>query len=337
MTRKPTIIDVAKKANVSKSTVSLVLRNSSTVREETRDAVRQAMKELGYVYNRSAANMRSSNAGLIGLVINDLRNPFFAEFATSLQMALAQQNYATVMANTDEDPALQDQVVNSMIEHGVSALIICPAYGETRSTFDAVERAGLPALQLLRRVDERTDHFPFIAPDYSSGSRLAAEHLLQQGAQRVAFVGGLEGRSVTEERMSGCIEVLRQAGQEPVVITGQASRQFGRETARTLMQDYPDVDAVVCFNDLVALGLLSGSNEVGRCIGKDILLVGFDNIEDAAETYPSLSSVSCDIAAIGQHASASILNWLEKGVAPARVERTKVELIRRQSSDTALR
>ena len=81
MTRKPTIIDVAKKAGVSKSTVSLVLRNSPTIREETRATVRQAMSDLGYVYNRSAANMRSSNAGLIGLVINDLRNPFFTEFA----------------------------------------------------------------------------------------------------------------------------------------------------------------------------------------------------------------------------------------------------------------
>ncbi len=84
MNRRPTIIDVAKRAGISKSTVSLVLQNSPAVREETRVLVRQAMSELGYVYNRAAANMRMSNAGLIGLVINDLRNPFFTEFATSL-------------------------------------------------------------------------------------------------------------------------------------------------------------------------------------------------------------------------------------------------------------
>ena len=143
MTRKPTIIDVAKKAGVSKSTVSLVLRNSPTIRDETRELVRAAMRDLGYVYNRSAANMRSSNAGLIGLVINDLRNPFFTEFATSLQMALAEKSYATVLANTDEDAELQAQVVSSMIEHGVSALIICPAYGSTQDTFDAIARAGI--------------------------------------------------------------------------------------------------------------------------------------------------------------------------------------------------
>ena len=145
MTRRPTIIDVAREAGGSKSTVSLVLQNSASVRDETRKQVRAAMARIGYVYNRSAANMRSSNAGLVGLVINDLRNPFFTEFATSLQMALADKGYSAVIANTDEDPGLQAQVVGSMIEHGVSALILCPAYGETRATFDAIARAGIPA------------------------------------------------------------------------------------------------------------------------------------------------------------------------------------------------
>lgn len=141
VTRRPTIIDVAKQAGVSKSTVSLVLQNSPSVREETRQQVRAAMAQIGYVYNRSAANMRSSNAGLIGLVINDLRNPFFTEFATSLQMALSERGYSAVMANTDEKPELQEQVVSAMIEHGVSALILCPTYGPS-STFDAIARAA---------------------------------------------------------------------------------------------------------------------------------------------------------------------------------------------------
>lgn len=105
MTRRPTILDVAKAAGVSKSTVSLVLQNSALVRDETALSVREAMAKVGYVYNRAAANLRSASTGLIGLVINDLRNPFFTEFATSMQMALAEQGYATVIGNSDEDPA----------------------------------------------------------------------------------------------------------------------------------------------------------------------------------------------------------------------------------------
>lgn len=334
--RRPTIIDVAKQAGVSKSTVSLVLQNSPTVRDETREQVRQAMAEIGYVYNRSAANMRSSNAGLIGLVINDLRNPFFTEFATSLQMSLAEKGYATVVANTDEDPALQQQVVSSMIEHGVSGFILCPAYGETAKTFDEVLRANIPTLQLLRQVDDRLDKFPLTAPDYHSGSIIATQHLLDAGARRIAFVGGLEGRTVTQERMQGYLSLMSDHGIDPVVMTGASSREFGRKAAQKLRQDHPDVDAAVCFNDLVAIGLSSGLHEIGQTAGEDMLVIGFDDIEDAAQTYPTLSSVSCGIADIGAQTAATIVNWLEKGDVPPTITRTPVKLVLRQSSRRAV-
>lgn len=334
--RRPTIIDVARQAGVSKSTVSLVLQNSPSVREETRLLVRRAMAEIGYVYNRAAANMRMSNAGLIGLVINDLRNPFFTEFATSLQMALAERGYSTVIANTDESPVLQDQVVSAMIEHGVSALIICPAYGDTAATFDAIARGGIPALQMLRRVDERLDQFPLIAPDYISGSRAATRHLIAAGARRIAFVGGLEGRAVTEERKAGYLEVLAEAGIAPIVMTGKSSRDFGRKMARKLHAEGASVDAAVCFNDLVALGMLSGCHEVGRHPGQDFLIVGFDDIEEMAQTYPALSSVRCDIAGIGVCAARTVVEWLEDRTAPAPETRTPVTLSVRQSSSYRL-
>ena len=332
--RRPTIIDVAHKAGVSKSTVSLVLQNSPSVREETRVQVRTAMADLGYVYNRAAANMRMANAGLIGLVINDLRNPFFTEFATSLQMALSERGYAVVIANTDEDPALQARTVGTMIEHGVSAFIISPSYGEVTATFDAILRAALPTMQVLRKVDPRTNLLPFAGPDYLTGSRIATRHLLDQGARRIAFVGGLDGRSVTRERMAGYLEVLQDAGIEPLVLTGRASRMFGRETALTLAQSHPDCDAAVCFNDLVALGMLAGCTETGRKLGTDFKVVGFDDIEDAAQSYPSLTSVRCDVAGFGRQTAATILDWLEGGIVPEPEHRSTVSLIIRQSSQS---
>jgi LacI family transcriptional regulator len=330
--RRPTIIDVALRAGVSKSTVSLVLQNSATVREETRVQVRRAMAEIGYVYNRAAANMRMSNAGLIGLVINDLRNPFFTEFATSLQMALSDRGYAVVIANTDENPQVQAKTVGTMVEHGVSAFIISPAYGDVSATFDAILRAGLPAMQVLRRVDPRTDLLPFAGPDYRSGSRIATQHLLDQGARRIAFVGGLEGRAVTQERMSGYLEVLAAKGIAPLVLTGKSSRAFGRDMAHVLARDHADCDAVLCFNDLVALGVLAGCNALGRQVGDAFKVVGFDDIEDATEAYPTLTTVRCDVAGFGRAVAATILDWLENGTLPEPERRSPVELIVRQSS-----
>lgn len=335
MSRRPTIIDVAREAGVSKSTVSLVLQNSPTVRDATRTQVRKAMARIGYVYNRAAANMRMSNAGLIGVVINDLRNPFFTEFATSLQMALSARGYSAVIANTDEDPQLQAQVISAMIEHGVSAMIISPAYGGDADAFDMLARAGTPTMQVLRKVEPRTNLFPFAAPDYAKGSKLATEHLIEQGAEKIAFVGGLDGRAVTQERMSGYLAALDHIGRKPLVLTGRATRAFGRDAAHRLAVGTANVDGVVAFNDQVAMGILSGCAEIGRQVGDDLKITGFDDIEDAAHTWPPLSSVRCDVEGFGRWIAETVLAWLEDGKMPPAETRTPVDLVVRRSSTGA--
>lgn len=332
MKRRPTIMDVAALAGVSKSTVSLVLQGSAQVKPETRASVQRAMAEIGYVYNRAAANLRSASVGLVGLVINDLRNPFFTEFATTLQMTLAAQGYATVIANSDEDPELQAKLVASMIEHGVAALVISPAYGEAADTFDALARRGIPVLQVLRKGDERTEVFPFASFDYAGGSAEATRHLIEQGARRIAFVGGLPGRAITRERKSGWREVLKAEGIEEIAIHGKSSRAFGMQAAETLLADHPDVDAAVCFNDLVALGLISGFARAGRPVGEGFRVVGFDDIEEAAQSWPPLTSVACDIAGFARDTADRLVGWMVEGQRPDPELRSPVRLVARASS-----
>ena len=332
MDRRPTIKDVAKEAGVSKSTVSLVLQRSPLVKEKTRVHVREVMARIGYVYNRSAANLRSSTTGLIGLIINDLRNPFFTEFAASLQMTLSAQGFAVVLANVNEDPETQKQMIDTLIEHGVSGFVISPAYGEDTAPFEAIARAGLPALQVFRKVDGREDLFPFLAPDYQLGSRLATQHLYEQGCKKVAFVGGLAGRAVTHERMSGYHDIVAERHHPPIVITGEAGHAFGVRGARMLHEHYPDVDGVLCFNDHVALGLMSQSAMLGRSIGTQLRIVGFDNIESSLHSLPPLTSVSCGIPDFANDISQKMLAWLTEDAAPVSGRKTPVELLVRASS-----
>ncbi len=333
MTRRPTIVDVAEHAGVSKSTVSLVLHASPLVRPATRAAVEASMAALGYVYNRAAANLRSAHGGLVGLVINDLRNPFFTEFATSAQMTFARRGYATVIANTDEDADAQGRVVRTMIEHGVSALMISPAYGGgAPDLFERIAQAGIPAMQVLRQVEARTELFPFAAPDYAVGGRMAVDHLIAQGARRIAFVGGLAERPVTRERMTGYLAAVAASGMERLAFPGRPARGFGRETAARLIATRPRIDAALCFSDLVALGVLSGLLAGGVSVGADFRLVGFDDIEEAALAHPQLSSVHCGIAEFGRSSAATMLRWLETGERPPPVWRAPVELVVRQSS-----
>lgn len=332
MSRRPTIMDVAARAGVSKSTVSLVLQGRPQVRAETARAVRTAMTEIGYVYNRAAATLRGSSVGLVGLVINDLRNPFFTEFATSLQMALSAEGYATVISNSDEDPELQDRLVATMIEHGVDAVVISPAYGAPAETFDRLAQSGTPVMQVLRMGDPRTDLFPFSSFDYATGSRAALAHLQDLGARRIAFVGGLEGRAITRERMTGYAEALAERGAAPLALHGRPTRAFGADAAEVLLRDHPDCDAAICFNDLVALGMIAGFRRQGIEPGARFRLIGFDDIEEAAQSWPPLSSVACDIAGFGRETAAALLAWLTGGQKPPPERRAPVALVTRASS-----
>ncbi len=332
MKKRPTILDVADHAGVSKSTVSLVLQNSTLVKETTREEVARAIADLGYVYNRSAAGLRGAASGLIGLIINDLRNPFFTEFAASAQMTFANKGYSTVIANTDEDPDVQAQVIDSMIEHDVSAFVISPSYGGDQHPFDRIRRAGIPTMQVLRQIDERTDLFPFASHDYAAGGVMATEHLIDLGCKNIAFVGGLEDRPITLERMSGYVDAMSANALKPQTFYGRPSRVFGRQVAQEIFSTHNDLDAAICFSDLVALGMLSGFAEVGVRVGENFRIVGFDDIEESSLAYPRLSSVRCDTTLFGKNAAEAMLAWIVDGECPPDTNRYQVELIQRQSS-----
>jgi len=332
MNKRPTIIDVAKEAGVSKSTVSLVLQNSPLVKKETRAQVLLAIENTKYVYNRAAANLRGAGAGLIGLVINDLRNPYYTELAATTQMAFSKRGYATVVANSNEDPEIQAQVVGSMLEHGISALMIAPSYGGDSGLFDDIVRAGIPTLQVLRKVDLRTDLFPFFSMDYERGSFLAAEHLVDRGAKNIAFVGGVKTREITQERQSGYLAKMQEIGRVSTVFYGAVDRAFGYAKAIDIARNYPDLDAAITFNDLIALGMLAGFAEAGVVVGRDFRLVGFDDIKEAAQTFPKLSSIRCDVNKFGSDTAQILLNWLEDDVHPQSFVRFPVEMVARASS-----
>ena len=189
-------------------------------------------------------------------------------------------------------------------------------------------RAGIPALQVLRQVAS-TARFPFAGPDYETGSRLAAEHLVALGARRIAFIGGLEGRAVTQSRMSGYLAAMAGA---PLVLPGRPTRAFGRDAAALLVRDHPEVDAVICFNDLVALGLLAGCAEIGRVVGPGFRVVGFDDIEECAHAFPPLTSIRCNVAAFGRSMAETVFSWIETGVPPPPETLTPVSLVPRASS-----
>src|SRR6201996_3309510 len=146
-----TIIDVARRAGVSKSTVSLVLGGSSLVADATRERVAGAMTELGYIYHRGAATLRGAKSGVLGMIINDLSNPFYVELAIGIEEACQAGAFIPFLANSAEDPIRQQEVIRSMREHGAAGLVLAPAIGTSLQDVKALV-AGMPVVQVMRRL-----------------------------------------------------------------------------------------------------------------------------------------------------------------------------------------
>lgn len=334
--KRPTINDVAERAGVSKSTVSLVLQGSKLIKSEKRLAVLEAIRELNYVKNRAAATLRGLSTGLIGLVINDLRNPFFTEFSVSAQMEFSRRNYATVIANCNEDAKIQEQTIKSMLEHDVAAILISPCYGEVNNAIEAIVHSGLPVLQVLRRVNIPNFSLPFFTPDYTEGSRLAVRHLLDQGITRIAFVGGVEGTEISQDRMKGYLAEMDLRNLPTKVFYGKATRRLGIDMANLIIDSHPDIEAAICFNDLVAIGILTKLASRNIKVGKDFFVVGFDDIEEAQLSFPPLTTVRCNISRFGRQSAIKLLNMIDERSDIQAIEVAGVELQIRGSSCKSL-
>lgn len=330
--RSITILDVAAEANVSKSTVSLVLQGSSLIREETAARVRDAARKLGYVYNRRAAELRSKASKTIGVLINDLMNPFFAEILVGLERKLVEAGYVVFMAHTSESLERQEQVLATMRELNAAGIALCPVFGTPASVTRTVKAWGIPLVVIVRTLGRGS--YDFAGSDNELGVRLATEHLLSKGHRRIGFLGGQTG-PVLEQRLAGYRAALEAAGvafDERLVFAAPPTRESGSATMMRLLDARPAVEAAVCYNDIVAFGALSALGERGLRAGRDFALMGFDNVVDAEYSNPPLSTMDIRPSLLGEQAAAVLLARIDKPDRPRHQYLAEPRLLLRQTA-----
>ncbi|MBB1432837.1 LacI family DNA-binding transcriptional regulator [Pseudoalteromonas sp. SG43-6] len=317
-TDKITIFDVAREAQVSKSTVSLVLTHSDKVSDKSKEKVLHAIDKLGYVYNRDAAALRSRRSNLVALVINDLTNPYSAQIAVGLENHIHALGMLPMLVNTAENVERQTQVVKTLKEYNVAAFIMCPAPGTTQQWVDELINSGFPVIHIMREVAFCAA--PTILPDNKKGTHLATSHILQQGIEDIAFIGGTDDISDHHERLSGFHSALKQFNihQHKPTITAATNRQGGRDAFATLHAQYPATKAIICFNDVIAYGVIEAIRQHGLIPGKDIKVVGFDDLADSCLMSPSLSSVTINADDIGKHTCQVLQELLNQGTPAVR-------------------
>ncbi|HEY1945275.1 MAG TPA: LacI family DNA-binding transcriptional regulator [Roseiarcus sp.] len=308
-----TIVDVARRAGVSKSTVSLVLAGSALVAEPTRERVSRAMRALGYVYHRGAASLRAASSDFVGMVISDLTNPFFAELAVGIEDALYKLGFTPILANTNENPERQAQVLRSLREHNVAGIIMSPARGSSAWTLAQQWPPSIPAVLTMRRMVGSP--LPYIGPDNRKGARDSVEHLLRLGHRRIAYLGGDGSMSTQQERVEGWRDALNGWGipvNDSLIIESAPTRPGGREAIERVLASAAPPTAVVCYNDIVAMGATRALTERAILPGRDIAVVGFDDIAEAEHNAPPLTTVNADTREMGQRCAESLLGLIRR-------------------------
>lgn len=334
-----TVIDIARAAGVSKSTVSLVLQASPLVNETTRAKVNAVIRELGYVYNRGAANLRqSASSRIIGVIVNDLTNSFFAELAVGVDMVMQSAGYVQFLSNSGESVDRQREVIASMREHGIAGLIISPARGTEAADMKPLVASGIPVVATVRNVPGAK--LSTLFSDNYAGAKDAVRHLISLGHRRIAFLGGIANTTVFTERTQGWRDALKEAGLEApdeMVIASTASRAGGVVAIdRALSLALPPT-AALCFNDAAAFGVCDGLRAKYREPGRDFGVVGFDDVIEAEAAVPALTTVSVDPQGMGRRAAQLLLKQINAGRVEPEAIVGSVRLVVRQSCGAGLR
>jgi LacI family transcriptional regulator len=271
------------------------------------------MHELGYVYDRIAANLRSQSSDTVGIIITDISNTFFSEFLIGVHDALDEVGYTVLLGTTFDSVAKQDHLLSTMMEHRVGGLILCPVSESSQDTIERLNEIDTPMVLAVRELPGVNSDY--VGIDYPEGARIAVDHLLGKGHKRIALLGGIKESSTWIERMEGYREAISRAGlevDESLVIDSAPTREGGLEAVLKVLENPNPPTAIFCFSDLIAFGVMQGLMMKGITPGKDIDIVGFDNVPVAEIYHPPLTTISSFPRRIGKEAANLLYQQMEK-------------------------
>lgn len=333
--KAPTMADVAREAGVTPMTVSRALRSDGVVSEATRDRVRSAADKLGYVLDSTAAGLSSRRSGFVAVVIPTINNSNFAETVQGITDRLRGSKLQVLLGYTNYSVEEEERVVESMLERRPEAIVVTGGQ-HTDKTRRMLTKAAIPVIEIWDTPSDPIDQV--VGFSNVSAGRLMTEMLFRKGYRNVAFIGGgttLDSRGA--DRRRGYEQSVRAAGHgEPKVIAYGAppiSIRHGARALEQLMDTWPDVDAVLCVSDLMALGVLSACLRRGMQIPRDIAIAGFGNYDVSEFAVPSLTTIDVEARKVGTTTAEVVLSCLENfGSRSKTVTVTDITIIERESA-----
>lgn len=336
MVPRVTMFDVAREAGVSVMTVSRVINNKGEISAETRQHVQAVISKLGYRPSGIARSLATQETRTIGLVLPDVTNPFFADITRGAERLAYSEGYHVFLCNADEDPSRELAVIHSLEEKRVDGLILCSSRLSEESLLHllARQRAVVLINRSLREFD-KVHSFNSIINDDTYSGYLATRHLIMSGHKEVGFLAGPPTSFSGAGKLKGYQNALEEAGIEPIsgwVRHCLPSVDGGYDAALHLLLQQPQLNALYCFNDLVAVGAMKACGELNRRIPEQIAIVGHDDIPLAALVSPALTTCRVSRHELGARAIGALLECLRGCPSGCQQIILQPELIIRQSA-----
>lgn len=328
---RPKISDVAAEAGVSPATVSRALSQPALVKPLTRARIEAVVSRLGYVRDGAARALASRSSGTVGIVVPTIDNAIFSRAIQALQTRLAEAGIRLLVASHEYDVAAEASAVRSLLEHGIDGIVLVGTE-HTKDVWAILDRASIPSL-LTWSLKRGRDCIGF---DNHAAGRLAAEHLLSLGHRRLGMISGaLTHNDRAKSRLAGVRAALAAAGFSlpPECITEQPfSLGGGRAGLSDLISIAEPPTAIIGGNDLLATGALFEAQARGLVVPRDVSIMGFDNLELAANVSPGLTTIHLPTAELGRLAAERLLTRLQSSDGAPRIVKLPFELVVRGST-----
>ncbi len=332
-----TLKELGRLAGVHPSTVARVLNDDprQRVSEEVRQRIVTLAHEYGYQPNHLARSLRTKRSYVVGTIIPDISNPFFAMLFRGIEDALAERDYSVILANTDDDPMRQARSIAMLRGRQVDGLILATPR-RTDPGVQALADAGYPFVVVNRHTDPITPNA--VVPDDRAGAFAAVEHLISLGHRRIAHIAGADAISTGHWRRRGYHEALERHSlpfDPSLLVQGSYREPGGYDAMKRLLALPEPPTAVFAVNDLAAAGALRALHEAGLRVPDDVSIVGFNDLPTAIQIVPRLTTIHLPLHAMGVTAAQRLMTQLLEHERPSAPVTIPVTLIARESSGPA--
>jgi len=330
--------DIADRTGFSVNTVSLALRQSPRIPEETSQIIREAAEALNYLPNQVAKSLVSRETKTIGLILTDITNPTLTQVAQAIELALAARGYSTLFATSNNDLAEEKRVIEMFRSRQVDGMLIYPRNHRQLDHIQRLRRAGQPVVLLVADPDAGIDA---VCIDERRGAYRAVRHLIDIGHRRIAIIDSANPLGNREKR-DGYVQALAEAGiafEEPMLADPQGHTVIRGYWAMDRLMSMPNrPTAVFAANDSLAIGALRWTQRNGLRVPQDVAIIGFDNIEFAEHAATPISSVKYEVQMVTDLAVERLLSLISAGdqMPEPRVTMIDPELIVRDSTAGAV-